>query len=84
MIEPTMEIRNYLLGLTIIILWPDISCFQNSVDSDQDLPNLPVNGPRREKTCLWKFANNTGAEQLAHPRSLMSAFVIRVLESTIY
>ena len=36
-------------------------------------------GPRREKTCLRGFGNNTGADQPAHPRSLISAFVIRVL-----
>ena len=41
-------------------------------------------GPRREKTCFRGFANNTGADQPAHPRSLISAFVIRVLESTIF
>ena len=35
-------------------------------------------GPRREKTCLWCFANNTGADQPAHPRRLISAFVIRL------
>ena len=40
-------------------------------------------GPRREKTCLRGFANNTGANQPAHPRSLISAFVIRFLQSTI-
>ena len=37
-------------------------------------------GPRREKTCLWGFVNNTGADQ---PRILISAFVIRLLESII-
>ena len=42
-----------------------------------------TNGPRREKTCLPGFANNTGAHQPAHPRSLISTFVIRVLESAI-
>ena len=42
-----------------------------------------VNGLRREKTCLPGFANNTGADQPAHPRSLISAFVIRLLESII-
>ena len=42
-----------------------------------------IYGPRREKTCLWWFAKNTGADQPAHPRSLISAFVIRVLESII-
>ena len=41
-------------------------------------------GHRREKTCLRGFANNTGADQPAHPRSLVSAFVIRFLESTIF
>ena len=38
-----------------------------------------INGPQREKTCLRGFANNTGADQPAHPRSLISAFVIRFL-----
>ena len=40
-------------------------------------------GPRREKTCLRRLANNTGADQPAHARSLISAFVIRLLESII-
>ena len=35
---------------------------------------------RRKKTCLQGFANNTGADQPAHPRSLISTFVIRFLE----
>ena len=43
-----------------------------------------ITGPRREKTCLRGFANNTGADQPAHPRSLISAFVIRFLKNTIY
>ena len=29
------------------------------------------------------FSNNTGADQPAHPRSLISAFVIRMLDSII-
>ena len=40
-------------------------------------------GPRRAKTCLRGVANNKGAEQLAHPRRLISAFVFHLLESTI-
>ena len=39
--------------------------------------------PRREKTCLRGFANNTGSDQPAHPRRLIRAFVIRFLESII-
>ena len=46
--------------------------------SDQD-----IYGPRREKTCLQGFANNTGADQPVRPHSLISAFVIRYLESII-
>ena len=40
-------------------------------------------GPRREKTYLQGFANNKGADQPVHLRSLISAFVIPILESTI-
>ena len=41
-------------------------------------------GPQRENSCLPVFASNTGADQPAHPRSLLSAFVIRFLENTIF
>ena len=37
------------------------------------------NGLQREKTCLPGFSNNTGADQPAHPHSLIRAFVIRFL-----
>ena len=40
-------------------------------------------GPEREKTCLLGFANNMGADQPAHLRSLINAFIIRFLESII-
>ena len=36
-----------------------------------------------KETCLRGVANNKGAEQPAHPRSLIRAFVIRFLESII-
>ena len=36
-----------------------------------------------EKTCLRWVANNKRADQPAYPRSLISAFVIRLLESII-
>ena len=39
--------------------------------------------PRREKTCLRWFTNNTGADQPAHPRSLISTFIIRLMESIL-
>ena len=35
------------------------------------------------KTCLMSYANNKGADQPAHPCSLISAFVVRSLDSII-
>ena len=43
----------------------------------------PSYGPLRKKTCLRGSTNNTGADQPAFTRSLISAFVIRSLESSI-
>ena len=40
-------------------------------------------GPRREKTCLWRFVNNKGADQPAHPCRLIRAFIIHLLENII-
>ena len=39
--------------------------------------------PGREKMCLMSYANNKGADQTTHPRSLISAFVVRCLDSII-
>ena len=46
--------------------------------------SISIIGPLREKTCLRWFANNTGADQSTRMRSLISAFVIRFLESIIF
>ena len=40
-------------------------------------------GPRPEKPRLRGAANNKGADQPAHPRSLISTFVIRLLKNII-
>ena len=42
-----------------------------------------ITGPRRKKTCLRGFADNTDVDQPAHPRSLISTFVIRFLKTII-
>ena len=39
--------------------------------------------PGHEKMCLMSYANNKGADQPAHPRSLISAFVVRCLIDSI-
>ena len=39
--------------------------------------------PGHEKMCLMSYANNKDADQPAHPRSLISAFVVHCLDSII-
>ena len=39
--------------------------------------------PGHEKMCLMPYANNEGADHSAHPRSLISAFVVRCLDSVM-
>ena len=39
--------------------------------------------PGHEKVCLMSYANNKGADQPAHLRRLISAFVFRCLDSII-
>ena len=40
-------------------------------------------GPQGKKTCFREFVNNKGADQTAWMRSLISAFVILLLECII-
>ena len=39
--------------------------------------------PGHEKMCLMPYANNKDADQSAHPRSLISAFVVRCQDRMI-
>ena len=39
--------------------------------------------PGHEKMCFMSYANNKSADQPVHPRSLISAFVVRCLDSII-
>ena len=39
-------------------------------------------GPGHVKMCLMPYANNKVADQPAHPRSLISTFVVRCLDSS--
>ena len=40
-----------------------------------------LSGPGHAKMCLMPYANNKGADQPAHPRSLISTFVVRCLDN---
>ena len=47
------------------------------------LNNQLTFGPGHAKMCLMPYASNKGADQPAHPCSLISAFVVRSLDSII-
>ena len=49
----------------------------------RQLERIYLYEPGHEKMCLMSYANNKGADQPAHPRSLISAFVVRYLDSII-
>ena len=51
--------------------------------SSSSSSSLSWSEPRHEKTCLC-YANNKGADQPAHPRSLISAFVFAAIDSIIH
>ena len=42
-----------------------------------------IHEPGHEKMCLMSYANNKGADQPVHPCSLISAFVVRCLDSVM-
>ena len=42
-----------------------------------------IDKPGHEKVCPMSYVNNKGADQPAHPRSLISAFVVCYLDSII-
>ena len=56
-----------------------LSGYETSAGPDQRFlraqSHFIINGPQREKTSLRGFANNKGADQPAHPRTLISAFL---------
>ena len=45
---------------------------------------MSIIGPGHAKMCFMPYAKNKGADQPAHPHSLISTFVIRCLDSMIY
>ena len=42
-----------------------------------------VTGPGHAKICLMPYVNNEGADQPAHPRNLISTFVVGCLDNII-
>ena len=55
---------------------PKCACF-TSIQISKEQVLKKINEPGNEKMCIMSYANNKGADQPAHPRSLISAFVVR-------
>ena len=47
------------------------------------MQNLQTSEPGHEKMCFMSYANNEGADQPAHPCSLISTFVVHCLDSVM-
>ena len=81
---PNSLINDLKVAVIYFILMSNMHIAFSRKDSVFKLLEPLSYGPGPEKTCLLGFANNTGTDQPAHPRSLISAFVISFLESIIY
>ena len=79
----TVELlTNQFLKLDIeCVLFTDIAL----ICSDKSTCVIQVKSyePGHAKMCLMPYANNIGADQPAHPRSLISAFVVRFQDRMI-
>ena len=66
-----------------INFWMNCGIFQNL--NEQQYSNVQELSyePGHEKMCLMSYANNKGADQPAHPHSLISAFIVHCLVSII-
>ena len=86
----SFHVRNCVMGTTPVNtncphvtfwLYKKVDEIASSVELNK---NCSVGyGQQPEKNCLRDVANNTGADQPAHPCSLISGFVIRISKSTI-
>ena len=85
-VQPSTEAKRLRIVVIIsefISLQPSkelSECYQNK---HCDFSIMYTCEPGHEKMCLMSYPNNKGADQSAHPRSLISAFVVHCLDSII-
>ena len=61
----------------VLVMLKGKSFGNKKITQDMNRPDSGfTNDPGHEKMCLMSYANNKGADQPAHPRSLISAFVV--------
>ena len=61
--EPTLSLHSLVYSVNLRFTTVNSREYTNELD--------------HEKMCFMSYANNKGADQPAHPRSLISAFVVR-------
>ena len=71
------------LSLIQNIYFLNITASSDSLTFGGYVHNMAYRGLDPRKPVFGRVPNNKGADQPAHPRSLISAFVICLLESTI-
>ena len=88
-VQPSSRIQNdSRVPFFTIKLWKNshtqkLQQLSRSLNSSVVQPKKCWHGPDHVKTCLMSYANNKGADQPAHPRSLISTFVVHCLDSMI-
>ena len=73
----------FFIGIKSMLVMNNASKMCICVKKKKDRKNEWTNEPGHQKMCLMSYANNKGADQPAHPRSLISAFVVRCWDSII-
>ena len=68
--------RTVQLILACVCVWSNFQCASDCFYSFR-------HGPHHAKTSLMPYANNKGTDQPVHPRSLISTFVVRCLDSVM-
>ena len=63
-----------------VLMW---SCMSHDDDDDKKKKKKQIQASRAMRKCVMSYANNKGADEPAHSRSLISAFVVRCLDSII-
>ena len=73
-----LSVRKLRRIIKVYLKFGDVTSFQLHFWHFEKIGNFG-----RAKMCLMPYANNKGADQPAHPRSLISTFVVHCLDSVI-
>ena len=76
-------LHNFFIPFKLYHICTKISRYLNDVTTVHNAHMGYIYEPGHKKMCLMSYANNKGVDQPAHPRNLISAFVVCCLDSII-